>query len=231
MAIKTLAVCGCSWSAVSRLPRFKNTHWSELVSTRLNLDLHNLAIPGSSNFVIRLQIDKAIELNSDFIIITPSSPDRIEITNKSIKEPDIINYNDVDNYNSTSNNRYLRSSPIWDFVDKKIPGVENYVKNLYSSTVKKQIDHWIIRDGIHQLNLKNIPYLIQPQLLWQSQFDTLDFLKGIVVTRNLIDNEKCIFYNRTGSIDIDPGYHTTLEDQKNFSDRLQILIKEAIIHT
>jgi hypothetical protein len=230
MAIKTLAVCGCSWSAVSRHKDYKNTHWSELLANELQLKLYNLAIPGSSNLIIRLQIDKAIELNTDLIIITPTSPDRIEIPNKFVDEPDRISYDDVNDYTTDGNNKYLRSLPLWDFVNKKIPGIEDYVKHLYSSTVKKQIDRWIIRDGIHQIKLKNIPYIIQPQLLWDKNIDIDSDLYQISNQKNIIDNQTCLFYNRVHEDNnFDPGYHTRLKTQKLFSDRLQILIKELNI--
>jgi hypothetical protein len=115
-------------------------------------------------------------------------------------------------------------------VNKKIPGIEDYVKHLYSSTVKKQIDRWIIRDGIHQIKLKNIPYIIQPQLLWDKNIDIDSDLYQISNQKNIIDNQTCLFYNRVHEDNnFDPGYHTRLKTQKLFSDRLQILIKELNI--
>ena len=79
MAIKTLAVCGCSWSAISPLPEYKNTHWSELIADMFDTELHNFAVGGVSNFVIRLQIDEVLKLNPDLVIISPTYSDRIEI--------------------------------------------------------------------------------------------------------------------------------------------------------
>ena len=75
--MKKLVVCGDSFNAISK--NLPNTHYSELLSKRINWNLINLARRGCSNGGIRLQIDEAIRQQADFVIIVPTGWDRIEI--------------------------------------------------------------------------------------------------------------------------------------------------------
>ena len=72
-----VAVCGCSWS--SRDETVPDTEFGSLVAKHYNLDYINLATVGASNFVIRNQIDYAInKLNADLVIVNWTTPCRIE---------------------------------------------------------------------------------------------------------------------------------------------------------
>ena len=73
---KTLAVCGDSW--FSSDPRFPGKSFGEILSGGLDWDFVSLARGGCSNFAICLQINKAIELNVDFVIVGTTTPDRAE---------------------------------------------------------------------------------------------------------------------------------------------------------
>ena len=75
--MKKLAICGDSFSAISKtLP---GTHFSEILSARLNWKLINMARRGCSNGGIRLQIGEAIKQNADYVIIVPTGWDRMEL--------------------------------------------------------------------------------------------------------------------------------------------------------
>jgi hypothetical protein len=77
MSNKTLAVCGDSWFSVD--VNFKGQSFGEVLSQRHGINLLSLARGGCSNFAIALQIDQAIEMNADFIIVGCTDPDRIEL--------------------------------------------------------------------------------------------------------------------------------------------------------
>ena len=75
--MKSIVVCGDSFSALSKV--LPGTHFSEILSKRLGWRLHNFARRGCSNGGIRLQINEAIRLRADFVIVVPTGWDRMEI--------------------------------------------------------------------------------------------------------------------------------------------------------
>jgi hypothetical protein len=74
---KTLAICGESWFSSDLI--YPHESFGEILSGRHNLNLLSLARGGCSNFSIALQVDQAIQMNPDFIIVGCADPDRIEI--------------------------------------------------------------------------------------------------------------------------------------------------------
>lgn len=80
-----LAVCGDSFSATS--DSSPHTHWSEILSQRLDWSLKNYARRGCSNGAIRLQIDQAIREGCDFVFVVPTSWDRMEIPCQGVEYP------------------------------------------------------------------------------------------------------------------------------------------------
>jgi len=76
---KVLAVCGDSFmSAVSYNEYGADSHFTQLLAKKLDWDYVTFARGGCSNSVIRLQIDEAIKLKPDLVIIGTTTPDRIE---------------------------------------------------------------------------------------------------------------------------------------------------------
>lgn len=75
--MKKLAVCGDSW--FSSDINHKGKSFGEILSANLGWEFLSLARGGCSNFAISLQVDKAIEVNADFIIVGATTPDRIDI--------------------------------------------------------------------------------------------------------------------------------------------------------
>lgn len=226
-----LVVCGCSWSAVSVLKDYKGSHFSELLANDLGAELFNFALGGASNFGIRLQLDEAIKIKPDLVIITPTYPDRIELPtdNKSISND--ISLADIYNpwIHKNLNKALIRTRTINDLIEKNYQYIKEYVAYYYQPAAKTVTDRWIIRDGITQLKQAEIKFLIQPQLLWTDHFSAHSFLGAIVPQKNIIGNDICIFDNLVDSdSNFDPGFHTSLETQQLFSNRLQILIKEIL---
>ena len=84
--MKKLIVCGCSYSAPSHIPEYAGTSWSEVLVNKLGWNLENYARQGCSNGGIRIQIDEAIKQRPDFVIVTPTSYDRMEIPNNIVSK-------------------------------------------------------------------------------------------------------------------------------------------------
>lgn len=103
--------------------------------------------------------------------------------------------------------------------------VRHYIDAMYDSNWKKQIDEWIIVQGILQLYLDNIPFIISPvllwpfepenQSLWRSTFPSLipdhyimqDSLESVLAVSGKYPFE-----------DQDPGYHTSKLGQEIIAD-------------
>ena len=73
---KTVAICGDSWFTAD--PDLPGQSFGEIMCARNNWRLYSLARGGCSNFAISLQVDKAIELGVDTVIVGATTPDRCE---------------------------------------------------------------------------------------------------------------------------------------------------------
>jgi len=74
--IRSLAICGDSWFSAD--PNLTGRSFGEIMCQKNNWELWSLARAGSSNFAIGLQVDKAIDLQVDFVVIGTTTPDRCE---------------------------------------------------------------------------------------------------------------------------------------------------------
>lgn len=74
---KKIAICGASWFT-SDLD-YPELSFGEKLAKKVDFDLVSLARGGCSNFTIALQIDKAIELGVDYVVVGTDTCDRIEI--------------------------------------------------------------------------------------------------------------------------------------------------------
>jgi len=72
-----LAVCGDSWFTCDTA--YPAQSFSELISSKNNWELLSLARAGCSNFTICLQVNHAIQVNADVVIVGVTTPDRIEV--------------------------------------------------------------------------------------------------------------------------------------------------------
>lgn len=75
--MKKLAICGDSWFTSDLA--YPGKSFGEVLSDTYGYNFLSLARGGCSNFAINLQVKKAIELNSDIVIVGPTTPDRIEL--------------------------------------------------------------------------------------------------------------------------------------------------------
>jgi hypothetical protein len=71
-----IAICGDSWFSADL--DYPEKSFGEVMCANNNWQLWSLAREGCSNFAISLQVDKAIELRVDAVIIGATTPDRCE---------------------------------------------------------------------------------------------------------------------------------------------------------
>jgi hypothetical protein len=106
--------------------------------------------------------------------------------------------------------------------------VRMYINHIYDSAWKKQIDTWIMRDGIVQTYLAGIKFIVLPDNLWTAQ-TVREIIPNIVPDRYLIQkNEKLpchatFLYPFKGE---DPGYHGSSESQEYLADIYYKIITE-----
>lgn len=72
-----LAVCGDSWFCSDL--EWPGRSFGEIIANENTWDLISLARGGCSNVAIALQIDQAIAMSADVVVIATTTPDRIEI--------------------------------------------------------------------------------------------------------------------------------------------------------
>lgn len=84
---KKVFICGAS--DCTQDSKYLGQSWHEKLAQQLSAtyEIHNLAVPGASNFLIRLQIDRAVESGAQAIIIHFTSSVRTEITINHRQDP------------------------------------------------------------------------------------------------------------------------------------------------
>ena len=99
--------------------------------------------------------------------------------------------------------------------------IKHYIDQLYDSNWKKQQDEWIITEGIMQMYMDGLQFLIVPVLLWPWEPDTpelwRDAIPAMIPDEFVMFNEKESFLGIAGSNGWqgqDPGYHTNPRGQE-----------------
>jgi hypothetical protein len=168
--MKKIVVCGDSFMAAD--PTAPGKHFSEQLDP---YEVINLAYPGVSNIDICCQIEHALSLRPDLIVIGTTSPDRIELPV----------CNDTADLEMQLDYKHLRSGPDQHFVSwplgsliegddiskwhSKLPHPEtpiilkNYFNHCYSTVVKQTIDRWCLEYWYQQIHNNNIKYQILPK--------------------------------------------------------------------
>lgn len=205
-----LAVCGDSyWSPTKKLPK---THFSEIISDELNYELLPLSRSGSSNAIICLQIEKAIEKSADIVIFGCTFETRLTVAKKDFDLPFVLEntfseyqYDQSTKYKSTKVANYtsisLNDSNLDDFTKKHFLVKENY----HTLTTQQS---WMISYWIEQLINNNIKFLFSP-----FQITKHNSRSNIVFDRYANNNIGNIPYAYE-DFNNDPGYHTHPESQK-----------------
>ena len=174
-------VCGDSFLSPSVV--LPGQHMSEIISKRLGFDLVPLARGGMSNIGICLQIELAIKKNADFVLLTTTQPDRIEIPLENSLEYTIedIYYSDSRSLSSKNRSSNKNCKVIIDTllsftsdgghdytklydnisnIDNIKRSVRESFKYTYQVNWKKKTDLMALYSSLHQLHISSIPYLI-----------------------------------------------------------------------
>jgi hypothetical protein len=196
-----IAVCGCSFSALSSLPEYRGTHWSEILANKLGAELVNFARQGIGNNVIRLQIDAAIAEKADWVFIASTTEDRIEFPLEKFTKIEDGNPNHVamtencngyrwedglKNFNYGTAHPYrMIAETMFSVIDNndhnyriaKVDkhtrvAVEGYAAFLYDAHWKRQLDNWVLFSGLWKLNSLNVPFLFNP---WNTYIENKDW--------------------------------------------------------
>lgn len=99
--------------------------------------------------------------------------------------------------------------------------VKHYIDQLYDSNWKKQIDEWIIVEGIMRMYFEDINFFVQPSLLWPWDPNNTTLWRQafptVIPDRYIMLDEGQSVLPLTGNNtfqDIDPGYHGSTYSQE-----------------
>ena len=234
--MKRLYICGDSYmSPVISKPK---THFSELLSDKLNFELIPLARGGMSNLGICLQIEHALREKPDFILLNTTSSDRIEIPfksnhNKNFSLSDIayLETSSLSCYTQLGkNNPKLISDTLYSLLENDKEwfqkyssvianmglihhAVKSYFQFMYNEHWKNQTDMWCLYSVLHKLELSKIPYLIVlSHMRLENHCDWINNYNYILPNQHQFN---------TLPPGEDPGYHLSYD--------VQIMIYEKIL--
>jgi hypothetical protein len=121
------------------LKRFNYIHWSsflDLYAKHKNFEITYLSERGCNNLDIRVQVDRAIKLSADYVILSATDWGR-----DILKKPKHI----LDNDDSLAYKMYLTE--------------------LYDSDAKKINDYYVLQSGLESLEKHSIPYVFITNLM------------------------------------------------------------------
>lgn len=150
-----IVVCGDSFYFDD--PSFPDIHWTSKIS-----NVTNLSVPGASNFVIRLQIDKAIELKPEFIAVSFTSSLRDLLKFKDGKDTNDL-LERIRLPDSTKNSDLVSvpyaGAHYYDvFNDTQLDILKSYVTEFVDLDVVRQKNYYYIKDGLETLYQSNIKF-------------------------------------------------------------------------
>jgi hypothetical protein len=251
-----IAVCGCSFSAVSHLQEYNGTHWSEILAQKLDAELINYARQGIGNNVIRLQIEEAIKSKAEWVFIASTTEDRIEFPMNKFKKindgspnhssypenqhgykPELglknFNYGDSHPYTMIAETLFsvidnLKHNYRIMKVDKETRiAVEGYTAFLYDAHWKSQIDFWVLQSGLWRLHNLNINFAFNPYITYIHDRNFSD-MPDWFVKKYYMPSELSLGKNanKFPFIGEDPGYHTHPDGQVAIAELYYNFVKE-----
>lgn len=171
---KKLIVCGDSFCSACRSR--PNTHFSELIA--INYEIINLARGGISNIGICFQLEQAVKLNPDIVIVGRTIADRIDIPSGKAKfDPALGLKNIAYTYESdaSTGSEYVgnqdsavysdmiynfigegRLDKNWSITEQQRTALEHYVAYLHDEGFKTTIDSWALGYWINLLQSRGV---------------------------------------------------------------------------
>lgn len=193
MTNKILVLCGDSVSAglylnANEYPKTKvledmSNYFAKLTSYGhklakiLNYKLHDLSLPGATNYLIAKQLEYALTLNPTLIIFNTTSPMRLELDSRKIYNVNDININvSVPNLLDFSY-KWWNDSTGLNFSDdiktitdirvhllakhdkKNYESVSNFLMQYPNGRIRKDQSKMFLLSAIAKIEKKNIPYV------------------------------------------------------------------------
>lgn len=110
--------------------------------------------------------------------------------------------------------------------------IQDYISYLYDSNWKRQIDQWVIADGISKLFAAGIKFSIEPGLLWdhwpRDDFNNSlpSYIDPISIRPVTETAGHATYLYPLQDKDKDPGYHGEPESQEYLADIYYKIIKD-----
>jgi hypothetical protein len=112
-------------------------------------------------------------------------------------------------------------------------GVRSWIDSIYDNAWKKQMDEWIMVEGILQMYLDGIKFLVLPNLLWpfnpNNQTQWRDAFPRVIPDRYILtdssESPQAICGNNP-FVGEDPGYHSSAQGQAIIADQWYCRITE-----
>lgn len=193
--------CGCSFMTLDK--QYPNTHFTEHVAQALGADLLSLGSVGASNFYISQQVEHAISLNPDLIIVVFTNYDRTEMLNQPGISYDVpsgiknFSNNVVDSTNPTVSSNVLSAWTTAKYLlrNNQTDLIKRYFTDIYDFGLAYHKDYYLCLGVLHQLRESKIPFVFShggmrfwqadPEKVWNSFNDNL--VRGTVA--NPWDNQ------------------------------------------
>lgn len=163
--------------------------FNELYSRRKNFTHVSLARPGATNFCIRLQIDRAISEQADYVVIGLTSSDRFDVSLDSqhqlyqLTDIDYRNYRCAAQQHVTSIDVKVISDTFNNLIEKqhtdllsnsKLAALKHYIACLHDPALQSQKDYYMICNGLDQLTKSGIPFVLIPGWMSQHNWNWVD---------------------------------------------------------
>jgi hypothetical protein len=167
--MKRIVSCGCSITHGYYVKNNQSSYlaaYPEVFASRYNHEIINLAKPGSSNYFVAKQIEFAITLQPDFLIVGFTSPYRFDYHERDTEHldhrPTIKDweYKSMGKTEYTNVTGILNSNPIPRLVT--FPHKKEFVEYALKYTdpsVSADKERYTILGMIHKLNSTGIPYV------------------------------------------------------------------------
>lgn len=154
------------------------TSFLELFARAKGFEHHNLARPGATNFVIRLQIDEAIKNRADYVVVGNTCSDRFDFAIEQEYKTGYIGLNEIlyKGYHCVSEDNQLFQHAHPRYVCDSFANIllehhekiltpqqrqalKSYIAELHNPCVQSQKDYYIISDGLKALDTAGIPFV------------------------------------------------------------------------
>ena len=140
----------------------------------------SLARAGATNFMIRMQMEQAIQDKADYVVVSNTSVDRIDVIMDIDDQTPWYTLNDIlhQGYSSASEQQFSNPNPkiisdtinniMWSRHESIVTpdqkqAIKHWVAELHNHSLQRQKDYFIISDGLRKLKAYDIPFVYLPK--------------------------------------------------------------------